>query len=113
MHRLNPVLRGWCAYFRGGVSSRTFNYLRAYVWRRVVRWLRRKHRKASWRWLRRHYLPGWWPTHGTTVLFNPGAVRTTRYRYRGKSIPTPWEQGTLAMREPALPLERLEGLVAR
>ncbi len=40
-------------------------------------------------------------------------VRTTRYRYRGKSIPTPWEQGTLAMREPALPLERLEGLVAR
>ena len=113
LHRLNPVLRGWCAYFRGGVSSRTFNYLRAYVWRRVVRWLRRKHRKASWRWLRRHYLPGWWPTHGTTVLFNPGAVRTTRYRYRGKSIPTPWEQGTLAMREPALPLERLEGLVAR
>ena len=40
LHRLNPVLRGWCAYFRHGVSSRTFNYLRAYTWRRVTIWLR-------------------------------------------------------------------------
>jgi RNA-directed DNA polymerase len=113
LHRLNPVLRGWCAYFRNGVSSRTFNYLRAYTWRRIVRWLRRKHRKASWRWLRRRYLPGWWPTHGHVVLFNPGGVRTTRYRYRGKNIPTPWQTGKLALREPSLPLERLEGLIAR
>ncbi len=113
LHRLNPVLRGWCAYFVAGVSSRTFGYLRAYTWRRVVRWLRRKHRKANWRWLRRRYLPGWWPTHGTTVLFNPGGVRTTRYRYRGKNIPTPWQDGRLELREPTLPLERLEGLIAR
>ncbi len=47
------------------------------------------------------------------MLFNPGGVRTTRYRYRGKNIPTPWEEGVLATREPALPLERLEGLIAR
>jgi RNA-directed DNA polymerase len=113
LHRLNPVLRGWCAYFRSGVSSRTFNYLRAYTWRRVVRWLRRKHRKTSWRWLRRRYLPGWWPTHGTTELFNPGGVSITRYRYRGKNIPTPWQDGYVALREPSLPLERLEGLIAR
>ena len=112
LHRLNPVLRGWCAYFRAGVSSRTFNYLRAYTWQRVVRWLRRKHRRANWRWLKRRYLPGWWPTDGSTVLFNPGGVRTTRYRYRDKSIPTPWQEGVLATSEPALPLERLEGLIA-
>jgi RNA-directed DNA polymerase len=113
LHRLNPVLRGWCAYFRPGVSSRTFNYLRAYTWRRVVRWLRRKHRRANWRWLKRRYLPGWWPTDGATALYNPGGVRTTRYHYRGKSIQTPWEAGALATSEPALPLERLEGLIAR
>jgi RNA-directed DNA polymerase len=23
--RLNPVLRGWCAYFRSGVSAATFS----------------------------------------------------------------------------------------
>ncbi len=47
------------------------------------------------------------------MLFNPGGVRTTRYRYRGKSIPTPWHEGVLAVSEPALPLERLERLIAR
>lgn len=29
IHQLNPVVRGWCAHFRPGVSSRTF----AYLWR--------------------------------------------------------------------------------
>ena len=28
---LNPVLRGWCAYFRPGVSSATFHYLSSYA----------------------------------------------------------------------------------
>jgi Group II intron, maturase-specific domain len=37
LRRLNPVLRGWCNYFRHGVSSRTFNYLDNYAWWRVVR----------------------------------------------------------------------------
>jgi RNA-directed DNA polymerase len=108
IHRLNPVLRGWCAYFRSGVSSRTFNYLRAYTWQRVVRWLRRKHPKTNWRWLRRRYLPGWWPTDAKTVLFNPGSVSTTRYRYRGNRIPTPWEAGYLPQTDPGLPLDRLQ-----
>lgn len=27
IRRLNPVLRGWCSYFRHGVSSRTFSYV--------------------------------------------------------------------------------------
>ena len=47
------------------------------------------------------------------MLFNPGGVSITRYRYRGKNIPTPWQDGYIALREPSLPLERLEGLIAR
>ena len=27
LHQLNPALRGWCAYFRPGVSTATFHYL--------------------------------------------------------------------------------------
>jgi RNA-directed DNA polymerase len=41
LHRLNPMLRGWTAYFRYGCSSKTFNYVRAYLWQRVFGWLRR------------------------------------------------------------------------
>jgi RNA-directed DNA polymerase len=91
LHTINPVLRGWCQYFQPGVSSITFQYLRAFAWRRVMGWLRRKHRRVTWKQLRRRCCPdGWWPAEGAARLFNPGAVRTTRYRYRGAAIPSPW-----------------------
>lgn len=47
LHRVNRVLRGWCNYFRHGVSSATFAYLRHYAYWRVVGWLRRRHRKGT------------------------------------------------------------------
>jgi RNA-directed DNA polymerase len=95
LHQLNPVLRGWTTYFRPGVSHRTFEYLRAFSWRQVIGWLRRKHRRATWKELRHRYCPdGWWPAEGEVTLFNPAAVRTTRYRYRGAAIPSPWMSAT-------------------
>jgi RNA-directed DNA polymerase len=91
LRRLSSLLRGWTAYFRPGVSSVAFNYLRAFTWRQVYRWLRRKHPKTDWKELRRRFtVDGWWPADGDVVLFNPGGVRTTRYRYRGAKIPSPW-----------------------
>ena len=91
LRQLNPALRGWCAYFRPGVSSATFSYLSYYTWQQVSRWLRRKHRRATWKDLRRRYGDdGWWPASDERSLFNPAKVSTTRYRYRGAVIPTPW-----------------------
>jgi RNA-directed DNA polymerase len=88
---LNPALRGWCAYFQPGVSAATFRYLRAFTWRRVIGWIRRKHPGMTWQQLRRRYCHGgWWPTDGEIALFDPGRMRTTRYRYRGAAIPNPW-----------------------
>lgn len=89
---VNPILRGWNNYFRHGVSKRSFSYLRAFTWRRVICWLRHKHPKRSWKELRRMYLPSWWPTEGKEQLFNTGEVAVTRYRYRGQKIPSPWEE---------------------
>ncbi|ADI04584.1 RNA-directed DNA polymerase [Streptomyces bingchenggensis BCW-1] len=43
--QLNRLLRGWCAYFRPGVSHAAFQYLSHYTWQRVIGWLRRKHPK--------------------------------------------------------------------
>ena len=92
LRRLRPVLRGWTAYFRHGVSKASFSYLRAFVWRRVVSWLRRKHARSTWTELRRRYLPGWWPTEDEVRLFDPATVTVSRYRYRyrGDRIPSPW-----------------------
>jgi RNA-directed DNA polymerase len=90
LRHLNRLLRGWCAHFRPGVSSATFAYLGAYTWARVIGWLRRKHRRITVKELRRRYCAGgWWPGK-ERQLFNPATVRTTRYRYRGTVIPTPW-----------------------
>jgi RNA-directed DNA polymerase len=92
LHQLNQVLRGWTTYFRPGVSFATFQYLRAFTWKRVIAWLRRKHRnRINWKEVRRRYCNGgWWPLDGKVVLFNPTDAGTTRYRYRGATIPTPW-----------------------
>ena len=88
--RINPVLRG-TTFFRPGVSSVTFQYLDAYVWRRVIGWICRKHAGISRKELRRRYCDGgWWPKGQDTELFHTGVVRTTRYRYRGSLIPSPW-----------------------
>jgi RNA-directed DNA polymerase len=92
LHRLNPVLRGWCAYFRPGVSSKTFGFLSQVSRGQVMAWLRRKHRRASWKAIRRQYCHGgWWPSGGTTQLLNTGSITTTRYRYRGAAIASPWQ----------------------
>jgi RNA-directed DNA polymerase len=91
LRRLNAALRGWCGYFRPGVSSTVFAYLSYYTWRTVWRWLRRKHRRSTRKELRSRYCGGaWWPTGRDQELFDPAKVGTTRYRYRGSIIPSPW-----------------------
>jgi RNA-directed DNA polymerase len=33
---------------------------------------------------------GWWPASQHREMFHPEKVGTTRYRYRGSVIPSPW-----------------------
>lgn len=90
--RLNPAVRGWCAYFRPGVSYATFSYLRHYLWHTVWRWVQRKHPKTGLRKIYRQYCGrrSWWASENRELL-DPITVGTTRYRYRGTAIPTPWD----------------------
>jgi RNA-directed DNA polymerase len=99
LHQLNLVLRGWCNYFRYGVSAATFHYLDAYTWRRVrvTLWLRKQHPGINWKTLRRRYLtgqPGWRPAQDGITLFAPQQVAIVRYLWRGYRIPTPWASTT-------------------
>ncbi|MBF6558413.1 MAG: group II intron reverse transcriptase/maturase [Acidimicrobiales bacterium] len=96
LRQLNPVLRGWCAYFRYGVSKATFGYLDQYTWHRVVRWIRKRHNRTKWAVLLRRYLPGWRPTEDDVTLFQPQTVTVSRYRYRANNIATPWASRTPA-----------------
>jgi RNA-directed DNA polymerase len=98
LRELNPVLQGWCTYFRYGVSKATFGYLDQYTWHRVVRWLRKRHPRTKMAVLKRRYLPGWRPTEDGVTLLQPQQVTVSRYRYRASNIPTPWAR---AAPEPA------------
>lgn len=101
IRQLNPALRGWCAYFRPGVSAAAFSDLANYTLGRIIRWARRKHRRITVKTIRRHYCNhGWWPTTPEIRLFNPDTMRTTRYRYRGAAIPSPWPTRDEPPRQP-------------
>jgi RNA-directed DNA polymerase len=101
LRRLNPALRGWCNYFRHGVSAATFSYLGAFAWGRVAMWLHKRHRRLPWNKLRNRYLPGWRPTEDGITLFHPNTVAVTRYRFRGYNIPTPWTSSEQPAEPPA------------
>lgn len=90
LHRLNPVLRGWCNYFRHGVSSRTFSYVDHYAFWRIVGWLRKRHVGLNMHTLVRRHLPGWRLHDAGLEMFRPYRVTIDRYKYRGAKIPTPW-----------------------
>ena len=73
LRQLNPVLRGWCNYFRHGVSKRTFGYVDHFAWWRIVGWLRNATRAEHGHLVRR-YLPGWEISDGGVAMFRPRAV---------------------------------------
>ena len=94
LRRLNPVLRGWCNYFRHGVSQRTFSYVDYFAFWRVFGWLRQQHPGLNKHTLVRRHLPNWKVSDEGIELFRPEAVAIVRYRYRGTKIPTPWSSPT-------------------
>ncbi|MFJ9034892.1 group II intron reverse transcriptase/maturase [Streptomyces sp. NPDC102274] len=55
---LNPVLRGWAAYFRNGNSGRKFNVVDGYVHERLAIFASAKHRLAGRNWTTR-FTYGW------------------------------------------------------
>ena len=48
--RLNPIIRGWSAYYRTVVSSEVFSDLDHYVWRLTYKWAKHSHpnKPTSW-----------------------------------------------------------------
>ncbi|MCA1702146.1 MAG: group II intron reverse transcriptase/maturase, partial [Actinobacteria bacterium] len=94
LRRLNPVLRGWCNYFRHGVCKRTFSYVDHFAFWRIVAWLKKRHLGLNMHTLVRRYLPGWEISDGGIEMFRPRAIAIERYRYRGTKILTPWSSET-------------------
>ncbi|MGH3889267.1 MAG: group II intron maturase-specific domain-containing protein, partial [Pseudonocardiaceae bacterium] len=52
---LNPIIRGWAAYYRTVVSSEVFHKLDNYVWKLTYRWVLLTHRNKPKRWIVQRY----------------------------------------------------------
>ena len=91
LRSVNRVLRGWCEYFRYGVSAKTFSYVDYFTWHRVFRWRLKRHQKIGKKELVRRHMPKWEMSDNGFFLFKPQSVSIIRYRYRGTKIRTPWE----------------------
>jgi RNA-directed DNA polymerase len=53
--RLNPITRGWAAYYRTQVSSETFKALDQYLWELTYKWARFSHANKPTRWVVARY----------------------------------------------------------
>lgn len=53
--RLNPIIRGWAAYYRHVVSSEIFNALDHYLWKLTYKWARHRHRNKPTKWIVNRY----------------------------------------------------------
>ncbi|MHB8188745.1 MAG: group II intron reverse transcriptase/maturase [Dermatophilaceae bacterium] len=53
--RLNPIIRGWAAYYRTVVSSEAFNALDTYLWRLTYKWAKFGHPNKSRHWVVNRY----------------------------------------------------------
>ena len=57
IQELNPKLRGWCNYHRSAMSTRTFYYLDAYLFRTLFRWAMRRHGDKGKKWIADRWHP--------------------------------------------------------
>lgn len=55
LRRLNPIIRGWSAYYRGVVSSKEFSKLDNYVWTLTYKWAKYSHPNKSRHWVTNRY----------------------------------------------------------
>ena len=67
--KLNPIITGWAAYYRIGVSKRAFSALDAHVWRLVYKWARFSHPNKSKRWVIARYFGKFNPTRQDKWIF--------------------------------------------
>lgn len=66
---LNPIIRGWAAYYRAAVSSRAYRTLDHHVWLLTLRWARLAHPNKTKRWVIDRYFGTFHPDRRDKWVF--------------------------------------------
>jgi len=55
IRKINPIIRGWSAYYRTVVSSEAFSSLDDYMWKLTYKWAKSSHQNKSRNWIVNQY----------------------------------------------------------
>jgi RNA-directed DNA polymerase len=67
---LNPIIRGWTAYYRGVVSAQVFSALEHYTWQLTYKWAKHAHhRNKPMRWIITRYFGQFHPSRRDRWVF--------------------------------------------
>jgi RNA-directed DNA polymerase len=69
LQQLNPVVRGWSAYYRHVVSARVFNELDNHVWKLTYKWATYRHPHKGRRWTTARYFAAFNPSKRDRWVF--------------------------------------------
>jgi RNA-directed DNA polymerase len=69
LHAINPIVRGWSAYYRGVVSTETFNSLDHHLWKLTYKWACFRHHNKPKRWIITRYFGQFHPTRNDQWVF--------------------------------------------
>jgi RNA-directed DNA polymerase len=66
---INPIVRGWAAYYRTVVSSEVFKALDDYMWKLTYKWATWRHQNKPKPWIINHYFGQFNPTRRANWVF--------------------------------------------
>jgi RNA-directed DNA polymerase len=69
LRAINPIVRGWAAYYRGVVSTETFKKLDGHLWRLCYKWATFSHPRKSKHWVVNRYFGSFHPTRRDRWVF--------------------------------------------
>jgi len=100
---LNPIIRGWAAFYRTVVSSEVFHQLDRYAWRLTYRWALWTHRNKPRHWIVNRYFGQFHPTRQDRWVFGDRDSGAHQVRYAWTTIVRhPLVKGTASPDDPAL-----------
>src|SRR5215467_11974939 len=101
--RLNPIVRGWSAYYRTVVSSETFTALDHYLWKLTYKWARHSHPNKPTRWVVRRYFGTFHKSRHDRWVFGDRASGAYLHRFAwAKIVRHQMVRGTSSPDDPAL-----------
>jgi len=105
--KLNPIIRGWCNYYRTVASKGTFRDMDDRMWHKLWRWAKRRHPNKTHGWVARKYWRQGWkfmvPSGSPELLKHASVVIRRHVKVQGRRSPFDGDWVYWAKRQGAQP----------